>query len=36
MKIKSNKMRIKKIIVTVMITTMTIIREKEIIATKET
>ena len=29
-------MRIKKIIVTVMITTMTIIREKEIIATKET
>ena len=36
MKIKSNKMRIKKIIVTVMITIMTIIREKEIIATKET
>ena len=29
-------MRIKKIIVTVMITIMTIIREKEIIATKET
>ena len=29
-------MRIKKIIVTVMVTTMTIIREKEIIATKET
>ena len=29
-------MRIKKIIVTAMITTMTIIREKEIIATKET
>ena len=29
-------MRIKKIIVTVMITTMTIIREKEKIATKET
>ena len=29
-------MRIKKIIVTVMITTMTIIREKEIIATNET
>ena len=29
-------MRIKKIIVTVMITTMTIIREKELIATKET
>ena len=29
-------MRIKKIIVTVMITRMTIIREKEIIATKET
>ena len=29
-------MRIKKIIVTVMITTMTIIREKEIIATKKT
>ena len=29
-------MKIKKIIVTVMITIMTIIREKEIIATKET
>ena len=29
-------MRIRKIIVTVMITRMTIIREKEIIATKET
>ena len=29
-------MRIKKIVVTVMITIMTIIREKEIIATKET
>ena len=28
-------MRIKKIIVTVMITTMTIIREKEIIATRD-
>ena len=36
MKIKSNKMRIKKTIVAVMITIMTIIREKEIIATKET